>query len=78
MEISNLVIIPLLGSMIMSSSQQPQYNKSIVYFSEDLKYMRDNVYYDQHYSKLSGQTVKIIRSLRINNKRKVDQNWSEK
>ena len=70
MEISNIIIIPLLGSMIMSSSQQPQHNKSIVYTSENLKDIRDNVYYDQHYRKLSGLTVKIIRSLRINNKKK--------
>ena len=70
MEISNLIIIPLLGSMIMSSSKQLQHNKCIVYTSEDLKDITDNGYYDQHYKKLSGQTVKIIRSLRINNKKK--------
>ena len=70
MEICNLIIIPLLGSMIMSSSKQPQHNKSIVYTSQDLKDIRNYEYYSQHYQKLSGQTVKIIRSLRINNKKK--------
>ena len=67
---NNLIIIPLLGSMIMSSSQPLQHNKSILYISEDLKDIRDNVYYAQHCSKLSGQTVIIIRSLRIRNKKK--------
>ena len=70
MVVSNLIIIPVLGSMIMSSSQQPQHNRSIVYTSEELNDIRASVYYDQHHRKLSGQTVKIIRSLRINNKKK--------
>ena len=70
MEISNLIIIPSLGSIIFSSSKQHQHNKSIVYTSEDLKNIRDNVCHDQHYRKLSGQTVRIIRNLRINNKNK--------
>ena len=70
MEISNLIIIPLLGSMILSTSKQCQHNISIVYNSEDLKDIRDNMCHDQCYRKLSGQTVKIIRNLRINNKSK--------
>ena len=70
MEINNLIIIPYLGSMIMSSSQQVQHNKSIVYTSEDLKNIRDNVCHDQFYRKLLGQTAKTIRKLRINNKKK--------
>ena len=70
MEISNLIMIPLLGNMIVSSGKQHQKNMSIVYTSEDLKNIRDNVCYDQHYRKLSGQTVKLIRNLRINKKKK--------
>ena len=70
MEISNLIIIPLLGSMIMTSSKQPQHNKSIVYTSEDLKNIRDKVCHDQYYRKLLGQTVKTIRNLGMNNKKK--------
>ena len=48
-------------------------NRSIVYTSEDLRNIRDNVCYDQQYRKLSGQTVKIIRNHRINKKRREDQ-----
>ena len=70
MEINNLIINPLLGSIIMSSSQQAQQNKFIVYTSEDLKCIRDNVYHDQCYRILSGQTCKSIRSLRISKKKK--------
>ena len=70
MEISNLIIMPLLGSMILSSSKQHQNNKSIVYTSENLKNIRDNVCHDQCYRKLSGQTVKTIRNLRMNSKKK--------
>ena len=70
MELSNLIIIPLLGGMILSSSKQHQHNKSIVYTSEDLKNIRDDMYHDHYYRKLSSQTVKTIRNLRINNKKK--------
>ena len=70
MEISNLIIIPLLGSMILSSSKQHHNNKSIVYTSEDLRNIRDNVCHDQYYRKLLGQIVKTIRNLRKNNKKK--------
>ena len=70
MEIGNLIMIPLLGSMVVSSDKQHQKDKSIVYTSEGLRNIRDNVWYDQHYRKLSGQTVKIIRNLRINKKKK--------
>ena len=61
-------MIPLLGSMIVSSDKQHQKDKSIVYTSEDLRNIRDNVWYDQHYRKLPGQTVKIVRNLGINKK----------
>ena len=70
MGINNLIFIPLLGSMIMSSSQQVQHNKSIVYTSEDLECIRDNVYQDQCYRILSGQTCKSIRCLRIDKEKK--------
>ena len=70
MEIGNLIMIPLLGSMIVSSDKQHQKNKSIVYTSGDLRNIRDNVCYDQQYRKLSGQTVKIVRNLRIKKKKK--------
>ena len=69
-KINNLISIPLLGSMIRSTSQQVQQNKPIAYTSDELKNIRDNVYHDQHYSILSGQTCKSIRSLRINKRRK--------
>ena len=67
MEINNLISIPLLGSMTRSTCQQVQQKKSIVYTSQELKYIRDNVYHDQHYSISLG---KSIRSLRIKKKRK--------
>ena len=70
MEINNLISIPLLGSMTRSTSQQFQQNKPIVYTSDELKYIRDNVYHDQHYRILSGQTYISIRSHKINKKRK--------
>ena len=70
MELSNLIIIPLLGGMVLSSSKQHRCNKSIVYTSEDLKNIRDKVCHNQYYRKLSCQTVKTIRNLRINNKKK--------
>ena len=70
MELSKLIVIPLLGGMILSSSIQHQHNKSIVYTSDDLKNIRDNVCHDQYYRKLSSQAVKTIRNLRINNKKK--------
>ena len=70
MEINNLIIIPLLGSMIRSSGQQVQQNKLTVYTSDDIKCIRDTVYPDQCYRLLSGQTCQTIRSLRINKKRK--------
>ena len=70
MGISNLIMIPLLGSMIVSSYKQHQKDKYIVYTPEDLSNIRDNVWYDQHYRKLSGQTVKTIRNLGINKKKK--------
>ena len=70
MEISNLIVIPLLGSILMSSGTQHQKNRPIVYISEDLRKIRDNVCYYQQYRKLPGQTVKIIRNLRINKKKK--------
>ena len=69
-EINHLIIIPLLGSMIRSSSQQVQQNKPIVYISDDLKCIRDIAYHDQCYRILSGHTCQTIRNLRINNKRK--------
>ena len=56
--------------MIVSSDKQHQKDKSIVYTSEDFRNIRDNVWYDQHYRKLSGQKAKIIRNLRINKKKK--------
>ena len=56
--------------MIVSSDKQHQKDKSIVYTPEDLRNIRDNVWYDQHYRKLSGQTVKTVRNLRINKKKK--------
>ena len=68
-ELGNLIIIPLLGGMILSSSKQHQNIKSIVYTSEDLKNIRDNVYHNQYYRKLSSHTVKTIRNHRINNKK---------
>ena len=49
MEINNLIFIPLLGSMIRSSSQQVQQNEPIVYTPDDLKCIRDIVYHDQCY-----------------------------
>ena len=70
MEINDLISIPLLGSMIRSTSQQVQQNKPIVYTFDDLKCIRDNVYHDQHYRILSSLTCISIRSLRINKKRK--------
>ena len=62
-------MVNLLG-MILSSSKQHQNNKSIVYTSEVLRNIRDNVCHDQYYRKLLGQTVKTIRNLGINNKKK--------
>ena len=70
MEINNLIMIPLLGSMIRSFSEQVQQNKPIVYTSDELKCIRDNVYHDQCYRILSGHTCKYIKSLRLNKKRK--------
>ena len=70
MEISNLIVIPLLGSILISSGTQHQMNRSIVYTSEDLRNIRDNVCYDQQYRKLSGQTIKIIRNIKIHKKKK--------
>ena len=80
MEINNLIIIPLLESMIISSSQQVQENKSIVYTSEDLMCLRDNVYHDHHYRILSAQTCKSIRSLRIKHEKENEKrikSWSQ-
>ena len=65
MEISNIVITPLLGSMILSSSKQHQNTKSIIYTSEDLKNIRDKVSHDQYNRKLLGQTVKTVRNIGI-------------
>ena len=70
MEMSNLIIIPLLGGMIVSSGEQHQKNKPIVYTWEDLRNIGGNMCYDRCYRKLSGQTVKIVRNLRINKKKK--------
>ena len=69
-EINNSISIPLLGGMIRSTSQQIQQNKPIVYTSEKLKHIRDNVHHDQCYRILTGKTCKSIRSLRINKRRK--------
>ena len=41
-----------------------------VYTPEDLRNIRDNMWYDQHYRKLSVQTVKTIRNLGINTKKR--------
>ena len=70
MDINNLIIIPLLGSLVRSSSQPVQHYKPTVYTSDELKCIRNNVYYNQCYRLLPGQTCKLIRSLRIKKKRK--------
>ena len=70
MDINNLIIIPLLGNLISSSSQPVQHSKPIVYTSDELKCIRDSGYHNLCYRLLPGQTCKFIRSLRINKKRK--------
>ena len=52
----------------MSSGTQQQKNKTIVYTSRDLRRIRNSVCCGQQYRKLPGQTVKIIRNLRLNKK----------
>ena len=72
MGISNLIVIPLLGSILMSSSiqQKQQNNRTIAYTSGDLKKIRYNMCCGQQYRRLPGQTVKTIRNLRLNKKKR--------
>ena len=70
MGMSNLIVIPLLGSLLMSSGTQQQKNKNIVYTSRDLRRIRDSVCCGQQYRKLPGKTVKIIRNLGLNKKKR--------
>ena len=56
----------------MSSSiqQQQQNNRTIAYTSGDLKKIKYNMCCGQQYRKLPGQTVKTIRNLRLNKKKR--------